>query len=343
MKDTTIAVDIAKNVFEIAVSSEAGKVGEYHRISRKKMLKFFANRKYATVVMEACGSVHHWAREVQKLGHRVLLLPPHTVRPYVQRSKTDRADVKGILEASRNRDIKGVPVKSLFQHSITALHRFRSTWVASRTARINLVRGLLSELGICIPVGARNVVPKVLELVEDAESSLPDAVRESFYQACKEIREYEKRISELNQQLELLCRQIPACARLRTIPGVGALTATALVAFVGDVRRFRSCRHFASFVGLTPREYSSGNVRRLGRISKQGDRYLRTLLTHGARAVLWHAKKANPPDRLRGWALKLAAKRGHNKATTAIANKLARISWAVWKQETEFQSYPQAA
>lgn len=343
MKDTTIAVDIAKDVFEIAISKEAGRVDEVHRVSRAKFLRVFANRESARVVMEACGSAHHWAREIKRLGHRVVLLPPHTVRPYVQRSKTDRADVKGILEASRNRGIKPVPVKSVSQHSITALHRFRSTWVASKTARINMVRGLLRELGIFIPVGARKVVPRVLELVEDADSPLPNAVRESFYQACMEIREYEKRISQMDWQLELLCRQIPVCTRLRTIPGVGVLTATALVAFVGDVQRFRSCRQFANFLGLTPREHSSGNVRRLGRISKQGDSYLRTLLTHGARAVLWHAGKVNPPDRLRAWALKVAAKRGHNKAVIAIANKLARMSWAVWKNGTEFQSYPQAA
>jgi len=343
MKDMTIAVDIAKDVFEIGVSNEPGKVDETHRVSRAKFLRFFANRESCRVVMEACGSAHHWAREIEKLGYRVVLLPPHTVRPYVQRSKTDRTDVKGILEASRNRDIKPVPVKDLSQQSITALHRFRSTWVATRTARLNMVRGLLRELGIFIPVGARNVVPKVSELVEDADSPLPLAVRESFHQTCIEIRELDKRISQMNWQLELLCRQIPACTRLRTIPGVGVLTATALVAFIGDVQRFRSCRQFASFLGLTPREYSSGNIRRLGRISKQGDSYLRTLLTHGARAVLWDADKTNPPDRLRAWALKVAAQRGHNKGVTAIANKLARISWAVLKYETEFKSFPQAA
>ena len=343
MKGTTIAVDIAKNVFQIAVSNRPGKVHETHRLPREKFLTFFANRKSARVVMEACGSAHHWAREVEKLGHRVVLLPPHTVRPYVQRSKTDQADVKGILEASRNQDIKPVPVKSLSQHSLTALHRFRSTWVESRTARINMVRGLLRELGIFIPEGARKVVPRVMELVEDANSPLPDTVRESFYQACKEIREYEKRISQMNWQFELLCRQLPTCARLRTVPGIGPVTATALVAFVGDIQRFRSCRRFANFLGLTPREHSTGNVRRLGRISKQGDSYLRTLLTHGARAVLWHAKKVNPPDRLRAWALELQGRKVHNKTVTAIANKLARICWAVWKQGTEFRSYPTVA
>jgi transposase len=341
MKDTTIAVDIAKDVFEIAVSNKPGKIHETNRVTRAKFLKFFSNRESAKVVMEACGSAHHWAREIEKLGHRVVLLPPHTIRPYVQRSKTDRADVKGILEASRNQDIEPIPVKSVTQQSIGALHRFRSTWVEARTARLNMIRGLLRELGVFIPIGARKVVPKVLELVEDAESPLPDIVRESFHQACIEIREYERRISQIDWQLELLCRQVPTCARLRTIPGIGPVTATALVGFVGDVRRFRSCRKFANFLGLTPREHSSGNVRRLGHISKQGDSYLRTLLNHGARAVLWHAKKMNPPDRLRAWALELRSRRGHNKSVTALANKLARICWAVWKHNAEFRSFPQ--
>jgi len=325
------------------VSYQAGKVSECHRLSRGKFLNFFAMRTRGTVVMEACGSAHHWAREVQKLGHRPVLLPPHVVRPYVQRNKTDRADAKAILEAYRNKDIKPVPVKTMTQHSIAALHRVRSAWMHSRIARINMVRGLLRELGIFIPVGARLVVPTVLELVEDAYSALPDAIRQSLYEACLEILEYDRRMREVERQLEALARQIPTVCRLRTIPGVGLLTSTALVAFVGDVQRFRSGRQFANFMGLTPREYSSGNVRRLGHISKQGDRYLRTLLTHGARCVLFRAKHMDPPDRLRAWALRVRSRRGHNKATIAIANKLARITWAVWKRETDFQSYPQAA
>ena len=343
MKDTTIAVDIAKDVFEIAVSYQPGKVREYHRVSRSKFLSFFGNREPATVVMEACGSAHHWAREVQKLGHRAVLLPPHAVRPYVQRNKTDRADAKGILEAKRNRDIKPVPVKSVAQNCVAALHRMRSAWMDSRVARINMVRGVLRELGIFIPVGARHVVPTVLVLVQDAVSPLPDSLRESLYEACLEIREYERRMRQVEKQLEALAQQMPTVRRLRTIPGVGLLTSTALVAFVDDFQRFRSGRRFANFIGLTPREYSSGNVRRLGHISKQGDRYLRTLLSHGARSVLWRAKHMDSLDPLHAWGLKVYARRGHNKAVIAIANKLARISWAVCKHGTEFQSYPQPA
>jgi len=343
MKDTTIAVDIAKEVFEIAVSHEPGVVDEKRRVTRKKFLSFFVNRPIATVVMEACGSSHHWARELEKLGHRVVLLPPHVVRPYVQRNKTDQTDAKGMLEAYRNKDIKPVPVKNIEQQSITALHRVRSTWVASRTARINTLRGLVRELGIFIPVGASKVVPVVLELIEDADSALPDALRQCFHEVCLEIRDYEKRISGIEGQLRALSKQMPTVVLLLTIPGIGLLTATALVALVGDIQRFRSARHFASFLGLTPRLRGSGLSLHLGRISKQGDRYLRALLTHGARSVLLRAGRMEKPDRLRAWALRVYSRRGHNKATIAIANKLARTVWAVWKHNTEFKSYPKAA
>jgi transposase len=343
MKDTTIAVDIAKNVFEVAVSDKPGEVRKHHRLSRSKFLSFFANREGATVTMEACGSAHHWGREIEKLGHRVVLLPPREVRPYVPRNKTDRADAKGILEAYRNKEIKRVPVKSVAQQAICSLHRVRSQWQASRTARLNMLRGLLRELGIFIPVGARNVVPQVLELVEDAESMLPDALRQTYYEACMEILEFERRVKEVEKQLEAMAKQMPVVCRLRTIPGIGLLTATAIVAFIGDIQRFRSSRHFASFLGLTPKEFSSGNLRRLGRISKQGDVYIRMLLAHGGRCILMHSKKKNPPDRLRAWGLEILVRRGHNKAVIALANKLARIVWAVWKHGMEFQSYPQAA
>ena len=248
-----------------------------------------------------------------------------------------------MLEAYRNKDIKPVPVKNIEQQSITALHRVRSTWVASRTARINTLRGLLRELGIFIPVGASKVVPVVLELIEDADSALPDALRQCFHEVCLEIRDYEKRISGIEGQLRALSKQMPTVVLLLTIPGIGLLTATALVALVGDIQRFRSARHSASFLGLTPRLRGSGLSLHLGRISKQGDRYLRALLTHGARSVLLRAGRMEKPDRLRAWALRVYSRRGHNKATIAIANKLARTVWAVWKHNTEFKSYPKAA
>jgi len=336
-KHTVIAVDIAKSVFDLAVSHEAGRVTERRRLPRGAFLTFFAQMPAATVVMEACGSAHYWARRIGELGHEVVLLPPHQVRPYVTRNKTDRTDAKGILEAYRNADIRPVPVKSILQQVLGSLHRFRAGWIAARTAQINTLRGLLRELGIVLPLGAEKVLPGVRALIEDAESGLPDALRPIVATACEEIEALGESIKLTERQLEALAEQTPVVARLRSIPGIGLLTATALVAFVGDVQRFPSGRHFASYLGLTPREYSSGLRRRLGRISKRGDSYLRMLLIHGARSVLYHAKKAENHDRLRSWALDLEKRVKHNKAAVALANKLARIVWAVWKHDRGYE------
>jgi len=333
--DTRIAVDVAKAVFEIAISDRPGHVTRRERQQRAQFLPFMAQQPPATVVMEACGSAHHWGRKLQELGHRVVLLPPHHVRPYIRRNKTDRTDAEGILEASRNDDIRPVPVKTVAQHVVTSLHRLRSGWMTERTARLNALRGLLRELGIFIPMGSREVVPMVWSFIEDADSDLPEALRPIFAEACREIRDIEARIKQVDRQLEATAEQLPAVGFLMSIPGVGPLTATALVGFIGDIRRFPTGRHFASYLGLTPREYSSGLKRNLGRISKRGDGYLRTLLIHGARSVLVHARKKQA-DRLREWANQISKTHVHNKASVAVANKLARIVWAVWKHETSF-------
>jgi transposase len=337
MKDTMIAVDLAKSVFEAAVSRRPGKVEERRRLSRGQFSRFLAERAPATVVMEACGTAHYWGREAEARGHRVVLLPPHAVRPYVLRNKTDGADAQALLEAVRNEAIRPVPVKSVDQHGLGALHRLRSTWMATRTARLNALRGLLRELGFAIPVGARQVVPLVWAFVSDVDSGIPDPLRPVLAEAAREIGELETRIRQVERSLEAIACASDVVVRLRTIPGVGLLTATALVAFVGDVQRFPSGRHFASYLGLTPRESSSGLRRRLGAISKRGDPYLRMLLIHGARSVLLHAKKATDErDRLRTWALDRERARGHNKAAVALANKLARVVWAVWRRERAF-------
>jgi transposase len=264
--DTRIAVDVAKAVFEVAVSDRPGRVVRRERLPRAQFLTFFANHPAATVVMEACGSAHYWGRRLEDLGHRVLLLPPHHVRPYVRRNKTDRTDAKGILEASRNEDIHPVPVKTVPQQVLTSLHRLRSGWMTERTARLNALRGLLREQGVFIPVGARQVVPAVWALLEDADSDFPHALRPLFAQACQEIRDIEARIKHVERQLEALTEQLPVVALLLSIPGIGLLTATALLAFLGDIHRFPSGRHLASYLGLTPREFSSGLKRHLGRI-----------------------------------------------------------------------------
>ena len=342
-KDTTVAVDLAKSVFEIAVSPRPGRVSERHRLSRGALLPFFAQRPASTVLLEACGSAHFWAREIGELGHRVVLLPPQHVRRYRPRNKTDRADAKALLEAFRNEEIHPVPVKSPAQQQLVALHRLRSAWLGTRTARINTLRGLLREQGIVIPVGARHVVPRAAELAGDADACLSDSLRFALFELAREIRELEQRLDGLEDRLEALARENALATRLRSVPGIGLLTATALAGFVGDLRRFPSARHFASYLGLTPRERSSGTIRRLGAISKRGDVYLRMLLIHGARAVLAAAPQMKQPDRLRTWALDLASRIGHNKATVALANKLARYAWAVATRDRDFAGQAAAA
>jgi transposase len=202
---------------------------------------------------------------------------------------------------------------------------------------------LLRELGVVIPLGTQHVVPHVWALIEDADSILPQALREAFADLCVELRSLDERVEKIERQLAELAAQLPVVERLRSIPGVGLLTATAVVATTADIQRFPSGRHFASYLGLTPREHSSGSKRHLGAISKCGDVYLRMLLIHGARATLWHSKRLKEPDRLRTWALRLEQQVGHNKAAVALANKMARIMWAVWKHDRRFEAVSQAA
>lgn len=337
MEQPTIAVDLAKSVFQIAVSPRPGQVDEERRLTRTRMLSYFAQCPRATVLMEACGSAHYWARALQAHGHSVRLLPAHDVHRYVRRNKTDRTDAKALLEAVRNEDIRPVPVKTVDQQALASLHRLRSTWVATRIARVNTVRGLLHEFGVVIPVGAHRVVPQVQALLDEADEKIPTMLRVALADTCEDIRTAEIHIRDVERQLAAVAKQTSDVALLQTVPGIGLITATALVATVGDIHRFPSGRHFASFLGLTPKEDSSAGRRRLGAISKQGDVYLRMLLIHGARSLLWSAKGHRRRNAFETWALQVAEHKGHNIAAIAVANKLARIVWAVWSRRCPFR------
>ena len=216
--DTLIAVDLAKTVFEIAIAHRPGKIAERRRLPREQFLGVFVTQPSATVVMETCGTAHVWARKIQQLGHVVVLLPPRQVRPYVVGNKTDRTDVKGMLEAYRNEDIRRVPIKTIEQQTLTSLHRIRSAWVAERTAKVNTLRGLLRELGLVINVGIEKVVSAVRLFIEDADSGIPDALRPFFAELCDEIKDIDRRIKLAQQRLDALAQQSPAMERLRTIP-----------------------------------------------------------------------------------------------------------------------------
>ena len=343
MDATTVAVDLAKDVFEIACANRAGRVVERKRLTRRQFERFLETLTAGTdVIMEACGTAHYWGRRCQTHDLRVHLLPPQYVRPYVRRNKTDRTDVEALLEASRCGAIRPVPVKTVEQQTLQALHRVRTQWQTARVARINAMRGLLREHGQSIPVGARRVLQRVGAILEDAEAELPDVLRHALALVVDEVRALEARIVVLDRQLAQIAATHPVATRLQTIPGVGVLTATALVGAINHIHAFRRGRDFASWLGLTPREWSTGGRRYLGRISKRGDVHLRSLLAHGARAVLRTALRRAPDQltRLQEWALTIAARRGRNKATIAVANKLARIVWAVWRTDDVFHARP---
>ena len=335
METTQVAVDLAKSVFEIAVSHEVGRVAEQRRLTRTGFRRFLERREPSEILMEACGTAHYWGRECHALGHRVRLLPPGDVRRYRDGNKTDRTDTKALLEASRNESIDAVPVKSEEQQAIAALHRLRSGYLQTRTARINAVRGHLREYGVSIPAGARKVVPYVRDALE--QGIVPALLSEELLEVLAEIEELAARAKSLEQRLERLTHQMPEAQHLMSVPGIGLLTATALVAFVGDIHRFPSCRSFADYLGLTPREHSSGAVRRMGRITKRGNSYLRMLLIHGARSALRAGTMTDEPDDLRAWALELKNRKGFNLAAVALANKLARVAWRVWRDERDFE------
>ncbi len=340
MNTTQVAVDLAKSVFEVAVSRRPGKVHETHRLSRNRFHRFFAEREPVDVLMEACGTAHFWGRELGAMGHRVSLLPPGDVSRYRDGNKTDRSDAKALLEAVRNEAIDLVPVKSVDQQALATLHRLRSGYLQTRTARINAVRGHLREFGITMPAGAPQMILHARRALEG--EVVPGYLRHALEEVLDEIETLSLKAKALTCTLEQLTAQMPEAQLLMTVPGIGVLTATALLSFVGDIHRFRTGRHFAAYLGLTPREFSSGSSRRLGPITKRGNSYVRMLLIHGARSALRAGKLSDMPDDLRTWALEVERRKGHNVATVALANKLARVAWRVWRDQRPFERRPAA-
>lgn len=341
MDATTVAVDLAKNAFEVVSANRDGRIIARQRFTRARFLSFLRTLPPTRLVMEACATAHYWGRLAQAQGHAVVLLPAMYVRPYVRRNKTDRTDAEALLEALRSGQLPTVPVKRVEQQALVALHRVRAQWMGTRTARINALRGLLAEYGVLLPARTTAALTAAPTIVADA--ALPAHLEQVLAGLHEEIRALEARIRSVDQQLRVLASTDAVVQRLRTIPGVGLLTATALVGSVGHIHAFRRARQFASWLGLTPSESSSGSRRQLGGITKRGDRYLRTLLAHGARAVLVAARRdaaRGSSTRLRQWALTVHQRRGQNKATIAVANKLGRIVWAVWTREQSFCDTP---
>lgn len=335
MKVTTSGIDLAKNLFQVHGVDERGKAVLRKQLKRKDLVAFFAQVEPCLIGMEACGSAHYWARKLTELGHTVRLMAPQFVKPYVKTNKNDRNDAEAICEAVSRPNMRYVPVKTPESQALLALHRGRQGFVKARTAQVNQIRGLLAEFGIVIPKGIGQVSKRLPEILEDGENGLPGLMRQLMRRLGEHLKELDRQVQELEREIQLWHRQSPASCRLAQIAGIGALTATALVASVGDAKSFGNARQLPAWLGIVPRQDSSGGKPSLKGISKRGDVYLRTLLIHGARAVIAQfERKPNPPD---GWLKGLLARRNRNVAAVALANKNARIAWALLAHERTFQ------
>lgn len=326
-----IGVDIAKRVFQLHwIESETGEIVSL-QLKREQFLEYFANLAPCLIGMEACGGSQHWARQLQTMGHQVRLLPGKQVKPFVGGNKSDVHDARAIWTAVQQPGIKPVAVKSEEQQAILALHRMRSQLVKFRTAQINGLRGLLTEYGEVMPRGKVGIKKDIAEALQRLSDRLPSMVIDTLREQWERISTLDKQVTDIERRLALWLKQDTASARIIEIPGVGLLTATAAVATMGDAKAFKSGREFAAWLGLVPRQSGTGGRIRLLGISKRGDTYMRTLLIHGARSALMHAKAPDP------WVTELRQRRPLNVAVVALANKMARMIWALLAHERAYQ------
>jgi transposase len=341
MNITTVGIDLAKNVFSLHGVDAHGKVVLKKTLSRNKLLECFANLPPCLVGMEACSGSHHWARQLRALGHDARIIAPRFVIPYRKSGKNDGNDAEAICEASSRPAMRFVPVKSAEQQAVLSLHRIRQSLVTERTAQINQIRGLLSEFGLIMPKGRYPAQHHIPDILEDADNGLPNLARRLLHDGWQRVLQLNQQILAYDREIEALARQSEAARRLMSLPGIGAITATAMVASIADPAQFKNGRQLAAWLGLTPRQYSTGGKTRLGRITKQGDKYLRMLLIHGTRAVL--AALKDKQDRISCWLRELVARRGYKRAAVALAAKNARIIWALLTRGEIYRPHPLTA
>jgi len=335
MKVTTLGIDLAKNVFQVHGIDQHGKVMLKKQLKRAQMAPFFINLPPCLVGIEACGSAHHWARKLQTMGHTVRLMAPQFVKPYVKTNKNDAADAEAICEAVGRPNMRFVPIKNVEQQAVLALHRVRQGFVKARTAQGNQIRGLLAEFGIIIPQGINNIGSRVPELIEDAGNELPGAFRVLVQRLLDHLKELDRQVDELEAQIQAWHRNSDLSTKIAQVPGIGPISASALVASIGDAKNFDNGRQLAAWLGLVPKQHSTGGKSNLLSISKRGDTYLRTLLIHGARSVIYHAAKR--PESC-SWVSAVVNRRNKNVAAVALANKNARIVWALWAHDRCYET-----
>lgn len=338
MNITTVGLDLAKTVFHVVCFDKRGKEVKKRMLRRNQMLQFFAQLPPCRVGMEACASSHYWGRELRTMGHDVKLIPPQYVKPYLRGNKNDYNDARAIAEAATRPAMPTVAVKTVEEQDMQAIHRMRSQCLRDRTALSNSTRGLLGEYGIIFPKGIASLRKKIPEFLEDAENGLSLRFRNLLARRYEQLIELDEHISFYTKELELLSQQDDACQRLQTIPGFGPIISSAFRSAIGDGRTYARGRDVAASVGLVPRQHSSGGKNVLLGISKRGDKYLRKLLVHGARAVVLQA--AGKDDSLSRWINRIREERGWNKAVVAMANKMARIGWAILRYGNSYQPAP---
>ena len=332
----TIGLDLAKNLFHVVACDPKGKVIRKKMLRRGKVLSYFAALPPALVGMEACASAHYWARQLQALGHQVRLIPPQYVKAYVRGNKNDYNDALAIAEAVVRPEMRFVAAKTVDQQDVQALHRLRERRVRERTALCNQLRGLLGEYGIVLPKGVNVLRRRLPELMEDDGNGLGDLFRRLLAQSYRQLRELDAHIDFYTRELERQARDSDACQRLQGIPGYGPINASVFYSVVGNGQAYRRGRDVSAALGLVPRQHSSGGKERLLGISKRGDRYLRSLLIHGARSVVIQAERRTDP--LSRWINRIRVERGFNKATVALANKMARMGWVILRRNTTYRA-----
>ena len=332
---TTVGLDLAKNVFQVHGVAADGTIAFNRSLRRAQVLSFFETVPPCLVGIEACGTSHYWAREIAKLGHEVRLIPPAYVKPYVKRGKSDAIDAAAICEAVTRPTMRFVAAKSPDQQAVLALHRVRDLIVRQRTQIVNMLRGVLAEFGIVVRQGAGHAIAFARRCLEGAEQDLPDLARDVVTNLCHQLVALHRRVLWYGRQLSRAAALDDRVTRLRTIPGVGPITASAIAATVGDGRQFPNGRSFAAWLGLTPLNRSSGGKERLGRISKMGDRYIRRLLVLGMTSRIKQIQQR--PDQFDPWFADILERKPAKLAAVAMANKTARIIWAVLTREQDYQ------